>query len=125
MTKEILSVSIREFWYLMVFIGKASFKHVLKSLELYTRNHVGTIPSDKGEVILNNSLAMMENYQTLSNKEDLEVQLQFLNLLMIMAKNSPIIFNFKHKFINHGYSTLKTLYERKQKEIRGNSNHFK
>ena len=33
---------------------------------------------------------------------------------MIMAKNSPIIFNFKHKFINHGYSTLKTLYERKK-----------
>lgn len=38
---------------------KASFKHVLKSLELYTRNYVGTISSDKGEVILNNSLAMM------------------------------------------------------------------
>jgi hypothetical protein len=93
---------------------KASFKHVLKSLELYTKNHVGTIPSDKGEVILNNSLATMENYQALSNKEDLEVQLQFLNLLMIMAKNSPIIFNFKHKFINHGYSTLKTLYEQNQ-----------
>ena len=51
------------------FVGRASFKHVLKSLELYTKNHVGTIPSDKGEVILNTSLAMMENYQTLSNKE--------------------------------------------------------
>jgi len=93
---------------------KASFKHVLKSLELYTRNHVGSIPSDKGELILNTCLAAMENYQTLSNKDDLEVQLQFVNLLIIMAKNSPIIFNFKHKFINHGYNTLKTLYELNQ-----------
>jgi len=69
MTKEILSVSFEGDQVLIISLGKASFKHVLKSLELYTKNHVGTIPSDKGEVILNNSLAMMENYQTLSNKE--------------------------------------------------------
>lgn len=46
----------------------------------------------------------------------LEVQCQFMELVITMTKTSIIAFKFKQKFINHICSTLKMCYERKISE---------
>jgi hypothetical protein len=50
-----------------------SFKYALKVLLAYSKSHIGTIPADKMENIINYASDHITSYQNLNNKDGNEI----------------------------------------------------